>query len=633
MKKQNIILALLFILVANFSFSQVQKAQTLQIGNTSTNTQATSAALQIDDTSRGFLMPRMTTIQRTAILNPAQGLQVYDTDTNTIWYYSGSNWINGTLNNSKFSNSLANQSIYLNQLSDGISTRPSGNDFVIGDGGQVSIAKSFTTLGAKLDVNGIIQSTGVRIYNPADNGTGFLYFKSGTWSDNYISSTGSDFYFRNGNNYATMKFDLGSGAFSSNFSFTGGNLGINTSVAPTEKLDVVGNVKFSGALMPNNSAGTAGQVLTSAGAGVAPTWSNFQSLYTADGTLTSNRTVSQGTNTLAFTSTATSGTSHFTVDGTTFNVDALNNRIGIGTATPSTILHTMGISNTSFDGTSSPQTYSPNSTLTISNNNTTAAVNPVAALQFSTLHNNGVNQRITYIAAVGGTNNFANDLVFGSRNDGTTYSEKMRLSAAGNLGIGNSTPTEKLDVTGNIRFSGTLMPNNAAGTSGQVLTSAGAGAAPTWTTLPSTFYAANGTLTGNRTVTQGANTLAFTSTAVNGFSVDGTTFSVDAANNRIGLGTAAPTSTLQTTGTLALTTATSGTANSVILLASGTFTPPTASTVSGRIYVIRNTATATNVSVDMVIDYGATTAATFNLTPAIGTVMIISDGTSWFRIR
>ena len=50
-----------------------------------------------------------------------------------------------------------------------------------------------------------------------------------------------------------------------------------------------------------------------------------------------------------------------------------------------------------------------------------------------------------------------------------------------NLKIGNyNTPTEALDVTGNIRFSGALMPNNSAGTSGYILSSNGSGAAPTW---------------------------------------------------------------------------------------------------------------------------------------------------------
>ncbi|MFP3507945.1 hypothetical protein, partial [Burkholderia sp. SIMBA_062] len=48
----------------------------------------------------------------------------------------------------------------------------------------------------------------------------------------------------------------------------------------------------------------------------------------------------------------------------------------------------------------------------------------------------------------------------------------------------------------------------------------------------------------NRAVTQGTNTLSFNGTATNAFSVDGTTFSVDASNNRVGIGSAAPTSKL-----------------------------------------------------------------------------------------
>jgi hypothetical protein len=58
------------------------------------------------------------------------------------------------------------------------------------------------------------------------------------------------------------------------------------------------------------------------------------------------------------------------------------------------------------------------------------------------------------------------------------------------------------------------------------------------------IYKGSGSLSGNTTVTQGANTLAFTSTATNGFSVDGSTFSVDAINNKVGIGTTAPNATL-----------------------------------------------------------------------------------------
>ena len=62
----------------------------------------------------------------------------------------------------------------------------------------------------------------------------------------------------------------------------------------------------------------------------------------------------------------------------------------------------------------------------------------------------------------------------------TTFANSVMAEANSNIGVGNTNPTEKLDVTGNVRFSGALMPNNLAGSAGQVLTSAGAGAAPTW---------------------------------------------------------------------------------------------------------------------------------------------------------
>ncbi|MBV8328332.1 hypothetical protein [Chryseobacterium sp.] len=61
-----------------------------------------------------------------------------------------------------------------------------------------------------------------------------------------------------------------------------------------------------------------------------------------------------------------------------------------------------------------------------------------------------------------------------------------------------------------------------------------------WVAISTNIYNSDGSLTGNRVVTQDANTLAFTSTSVNGFSVDGTSLSVDAANHRVGLGTASP---------------------------------------------------------------------------------------------
>lgn len=55
---------------------------------------APTAIFQLDSTAKGFLAPRMTTAQRNAISFPANGLQVFDTDLNTICFYrtSDSSW-------------------------------------------------------------------------------------------------------------------------------------------------------------------------------------------------------------------------------------------------------------------------------------------------------------------------------------------------------------------------------------------------------------------------------------------------------------------------------------------------------------------------------------------------------------
>ncbi len=341
-----------------------------------------------------------------------------------------------------------------------------------------------------------------------------------------------------------------------------GNLGIGNST-PSEKLDVNGNVRFSGALMPNNLSGTSGQVLTSAGVGVAPTWTSLPStsnLYTADGTLTGNRTVTQGANTLAFTSTATNG---FSVDGTTFSVDAANNRVGIGTTNPA------------WD-------------LDINNNNETAVARIKGAgtgVNYSLLSLDSPTSYWNLLHRRQGNGNMHQFTIEYSPNDASWY-QYLSIDTTGKVGIGTDTPTQRLDVVGNVNFSGALMPNNLAGTSGQVLTSAGAGVAPTWTSLPSAsnLYTVDGTLTGNRTVIQGANTLAFTSTATNGFSVDGTTFSVDAANNRIGIGNIAPTNTLHVRGTARIETMASGASTDGVVTvdATGVLKKRTVSSIVGN---------------------------------------------------
>ena len=108
-------------------------------------------------------------------------------------------------------------------------------------------------------------------------------------------------------------------------------------------------------------------------------------------------------------------------------------------------------------------------------------------------------------------------------------------------------------------------------------------------------------------------------------------------SGNLGVGTRAPKAKLHNNGTTAFTTATSGTNNTILLLNGGTFTTPAASADnSGVVYIIRNTLSGGGpsniVTVTNIIDYNSTTPANFSLTPSIGSIMIVSNGTNWFRI-
>ena len=59
------------------------------IGTTSPNA---SAKVEIESTTQGFLPPRMTVTEREAITAPAVGLVIYNTTSNCLNFYAGSNW-------------------------------------------------------------------------------------------------------------------------------------------------------------------------------------------------------------------------------------------------------------------------------------------------------------------------------------------------------------------------------------------------------------------------------------------------------------------------------------------------------------------------------------------------------------
>jgi Chaperone of endosialidase len=65
-----------------------------QMGINATGTPpASNAMLDVSSTTKGLLMPRMTTTQRTAIAH-TKGLTVFDITTNSYWYSDGAVWVN-----------------------------------------------------------------------------------------------------------------------------------------------------------------------------------------------------------------------------------------------------------------------------------------------------------------------------------------------------------------------------------------------------------------------------------------------------------------------------------------------------------------------------------------------------------
>ena len=75
MKNFKLYFLIVFITISITSFAQIG------IG---TNTPDPSALLDLNSTSKGLLMPRMTTLQQTNLVRPAIGLTIYNTTTSQI---------------------------------------------------------------------------------------------------------------------------------------------------------------------------------------------------------------------------------------------------------------------------------------------------------------------------------------------------------------------------------------------------------------------------------------------------------------------------------------------------------------------------------------------------------------------
>ncbi len=222
----------------------------------------------------------------------------------------------------------------------------------------------------------------------------------------------------------------------SNIYYTTGNIGIGTTT-PSSLLSVAGDINLTGALRTNNNAGTTGMVLQTTGTGVQ--WVATSSLGISGGgspnyLVLENGGLATATSTdylkaAYFTATSTTATSTFAGGLTAASglYVLQNGKVGIGSSAPTTLLHLK-------DGSVSADTV-----LKIERAAGTYG------LELRANHSGGD----SFIRTLAGNGTTAGDLYLQTYN-GSSYNDSLFLSTGGNVGIGTTTPRSTLDVNGNL---------------------------------------------------------------------------------------------------------------------------------------------------------------------------------------
>jgi len=130
--KLKIILPILFVLFVNLIF-----AQNISVTDDNSYSADPSAIFDIKSSSKGLLIPRMTSDEIIAIQNPATGLMVFNTEKNSQYFYNGTGWYELSNYNSYWVNEGDTTVVF-----SGVGTKVFSNGVKIKSGGRVNIEQS-----------------------------------------------------------------------------------------------------------------------------------------------------------------------------------------------------------------------------------------------------------------------------------------------------------------------------------------------------------------------------------------------------------------------------------------------------------------------------------------------------------
>jgi hypothetical protein len=287
--------------------------------------------------------------------------------------------------------------------------------------GNVGIGTS--SPGVKADINGVMRSSTWSLSGTGVTG-GTAAFAAGTvstdgnWGMFFRAPTGSgaiaDYSFRNSADVERMRID------------SSGNVGIGTS-SPGQKLQVEQNqaaYTYIDLVNTTNGGGAIFRQIIRNIANTATTSVDFAKLIGSGLAINNN-----DTNAANFTSFGVGASERMRIDS--------SGNVGIG------ISYGTGRLNTSIGSAGANGAYATNPGTIVINDGGASSLAANGGLEFKTsVFGAGYGAKIQ--ALDNGT------LVIGNRDNSATWSERMRIDSSGNVGVGTSSPTTKLDVNGNI---------------------------------------------------------------------------------------------------------------------------------------------------------------------------------------